>query len=88
MIQNQVIIAVSSGYFYVDLFYTRLDIILYYFGGVFTLSFVQYIVLQIVRQNSKRKKLHVVGILRCMKYGSVANVWFLLWGYIAKNTNS
>lgn len=69
-------------------FYTRLDIILYYFGGVFTLSFVQYIVLTIVRQNSKRKKLHVVGILRCMKYGSVANVWFLLWGYIAKNTNS
>lgn len=51
-------------------------------------SFVQYIVLQIVRQNSKRKKLHVVGILRCMKYGSVANVGFLLWGYIAKNTNS
>lgn len=50
--------------------------------------YVQYIVLQIARQNSKRKKLHVVGILRCMKYGSVANVWFLLWGYIAKNTNS
>lgn len=63
-------------------------ITVYYFGGVFTLSFVQYIVLQIVRQNSKRKKLHVVGILRCMKYGSVGNVWFLLWGYIAKNTNS
>lgn len=80
MIQNQVCIAVLFGSFYIDLFYPSLEILFYNFAGA--LSVVQYtcIVLQNCKTKIKTDKKKLVGILRCIKYGSLANVWCLLSG--------
>lgn len=46
----------------------------------FLLSNIHVLCYRIVRQKSKQIKKKLVGILRCIKYGSLANVWCLLGG--------